>query len=87
MKYSEVFSRVYTKVTQQTDTQHPKIQAFGQANLDDLFLNGMLKTPNTEGSLLPKMTVGFRNMVAERIKMLFLDVFKRKEQIKLARAR
>jgi RNA polymerase sigma factor (sigma-70 family) len=77
LTYSELFSRIYTKVTQQTDKQHPQIQAFGNANLQDLFLNGMLKTQNTEVVSLPKMQVGFGSKVEENFKKEVLEVFEK----------
>jgi endonuclease G, mitochondrial len=75
LPYSELFSRVYTKMTQQTDNQHPSIDKTGEVNLKDFFLEGMLKTQNTEGGVLPKMKVGFSGNVDIEFRKRALKVF------------
>jgi DNA/RNA endonuclease G (NUC1) len=75
LPYSELFSRVYTKMTQQTDNQHPGIDKTGEVNLKDFFLEGMLKTQNTEGVVLPKMKVGFSENINADFRKRALDVF------------
>jgi hypothetical protein len=77
LTYSELFNRIYSKVTQQTGKQQPKIEYYGEAKSDDIFLDGFLNTVPPQNQQAAKMSVGFGNDVPKEFIDIAIDIFKK----------